>query len=147
MRRVSTCFTVHVHILTHLVHPELTRLPHSGYISPEAMETAFLVLTRLESLVIKFESSRCLPESTVPDLVPVSLRDDAAGNGRAKASVQRYCDWGPVICRTQSRTNTIVRQGNLPSRSIQSNVHYSLKLSIIQIHTDHGVLELIPRLP
>jgi hypothetical protein len=47
---------------THLVKLSLTRLPHSGYISPDAMATCLSVLTRLESLSIKFESPRSRPD-------------------------------------------------------------------------------------
>ena len=47
---------------THLVNLSLTRLPHSGYISPDAMATCLSVLTRLESLSIKFESPRSRPD-------------------------------------------------------------------------------------
>ena len=47
---------------THLVHIRLSYIPHSGYISPEAMVTALSVLTRLESLTIGFESPRSRPD-------------------------------------------------------------------------------------
>ena len=47
---------------THLVKLGLTRLPHSGYISPDAMATCLSVLTRLESLTIEFESPRSRPD-------------------------------------------------------------------------------------
>jgi hypothetical protein len=46
----------------HLVHLQLWRIPHSGYISPEAMVAGLSVLTRLESLFIGFESPRCRPD-------------------------------------------------------------------------------------
>ena len=39
-----------------LVHLDLWRIPHSGYISPEAMANGLSELTRLESLFIGFES-------------------------------------------------------------------------------------------
>jgi hypothetical protein len=55
-----------------LVTPHLEDIPHSGYFSPEAMATALTVMTRLESLDLKFHSplsrpdppSRPLPPST-----------------------------------------------------------------------------------
>jgi hypothetical protein len=47
---------------THLVELSLTRLPHSGYISPDAMATCLSVLTNLESLLIEFESPRSRPD-------------------------------------------------------------------------------------
>jgi hypothetical protein len=47
---------------THLVKLGLTRLPHSGYISPDAMATCLSVLTGLESLTIEFESPRSRPD-------------------------------------------------------------------------------------
>jgi hypothetical protein len=43
---------------THLVELDLRRIPHSGYISPEAMATSLSALSRLESLHIEFESPR-----------------------------------------------------------------------------------------
>ena len=47
---------------TQLVHLYLGRIPHSGYISPEAMATCLAVLTRLESLTIGFECPQFLPD-------------------------------------------------------------------------------------
>jgi hypothetical protein len=41
---------------THLVNLELWRIPPSGYISPDVMATCLSVLTRLESLVIGFDT-------------------------------------------------------------------------------------------
>jgi hypothetical protein len=47
---------------TNLVHLNLSRIPHSGYISPEAMVICLAVLTRLEGLTIGFNSPRCRPD-------------------------------------------------------------------------------------
>ena len=47
---------------THLVIHSLLRIPHSGYISPEAMVTCLSSLTSLESLLIGFESPRSCPD-------------------------------------------------------------------------------------
>jgi hypothetical protein len=47
---------------THLVDLYLRRIPHSGYIPPEAMVTCLSVLTKLETLEIGFESPRCRPD-------------------------------------------------------------------------------------
>ena len=47
---------------THLVHLQLWKIPHSGYISPEAMVTCLSALTRLETLDIRFESPRSRPD-------------------------------------------------------------------------------------
>ena len=49
---------------SHLVHLDLRRIPHSGYFSPEAIVTSLSVLTRLNDLVIYFESPRSLPDRT-----------------------------------------------------------------------------------
>src|SRR6266852_8667608 len=43
---------------TDLVHLSLCRIPHSGYISPEAMVTCLSTLPRLKRLYLKFESPR-----------------------------------------------------------------------------------------
>jgi hypothetical protein len=50
---------------THLVRLELMKIPHSGYISPEAMVTCLSVSTRLENLVIEFESFRSRPDYNI----------------------------------------------------------------------------------
>ena len=46
---------------THLCTLHLWRIPHSGYISPEAMATALSVLTRLETVWLEFQSPRSYP--------------------------------------------------------------------------------------
>jgi hypothetical protein len=47
---------------THLVSLCLLRIPHSGYFSPEAMATCLSVLTRLERLILEFESPQSRPD-------------------------------------------------------------------------------------
>ena len=47
---------------THLVYLELWEIPHSGYISPEAMVTCLSTLTRLETLEIGFEAPQSRPD-------------------------------------------------------------------------------------
>ena len=47
---------------THLVTLYLDDIPHSGYISPEAMVTALSTLTSLESLSLEFESPQSRPD-------------------------------------------------------------------------------------
>ena len=46
---------------THLVYLGLGRIPHIGYIQPEAIVTYLSVLTRLQLLELGFESPRCRP--------------------------------------------------------------------------------------
>ena len=46
----------------HLVTLELSHIPHSGYFPPEAMVTGLSVLTRLDKLVIGFDSPQCRPD-------------------------------------------------------------------------------------
>ena len=60
---------------TRLVRLELCGIPHSGYISPVATVTCLSVLTRLESLVIEFESPRSRPgrENRHPQPQPRTL--------------------------------------------------------------------------
>jgi hypothetical protein len=55
---------------THLVDLSLRNIPHSGYISPEAMVTCLSVLTRLESLHIGFRSPRSRPDRRTQRLPP-----------------------------------------------------------------------------
>src|SRR6266849_3961694 len=47
---------------THLVNLYLHDIPHSGYISPEAMATCLSMLTSLESLRLEFESPQSGPD-------------------------------------------------------------------------------------
>jgi hypothetical protein len=47
---------------THLVNLHLERIPHSGYMSPEAMATALPTLTSLKSLKLEFQSPRSRPD-------------------------------------------------------------------------------------
>jgi hypothetical protein len=54
-----------------LVTLRLWSIPHSGYISPEAMVTALSALTRLEDLSIGFRSPRSRPDQPSP---PRSIR-------------------------------------------------------------------------
>ena len=55
---------------THLVDLTFRKIPHSGYIPPEAMVNCLSVLTRLEKLVIDFESPRCRPDRKSRHLPP-----------------------------------------------------------------------------
>jgi hypothetical protein len=54
-----------------LVDLRLWDIPHSGYISPEAMVTGLSALTRLEDLTIWFQSPRSRPGQPSP---PRSIR-------------------------------------------------------------------------
>jgi len=47
---------------THLVTLHLLGIPHSGYISPEAMATALSALTRLKEYCLEFRSPRSCPD-------------------------------------------------------------------------------------
>jgi hypothetical protein len=47
---------------SHLVSLSLHDVPHSGYISPEAMATCLSMLTRLEALQLEFESPQSCPD-------------------------------------------------------------------------------------
>ena len=51
---------------THLVRLSLSRIPHSGYFSPETMVTCLSVLTRLETLNFGFKSPRSRPDRRNP---------------------------------------------------------------------------------
>ena len=70
---------------TDLVYLNLWDIPHSGYISPEAMATCLSVLTKLEALVLEFHSPRpssdlenqyspLLPRSILPALTSLQFR-------------------------------------------------------------------------
>ncbi len=47
---------------THLIELHLSDIPHSGYISPEAMVTGLSVLTSLETISLRFQSPRSRPD-------------------------------------------------------------------------------------
>jgi hypothetical protein len=51
---------------TDLLYLDLRRIPHSGYISPEAMATCLSVLTRLTVLHLEFESPRSRESRRLP---------------------------------------------------------------------------------
>ena len=55
---------------TDLVHLILRRIPHSGYISPEAIVTCLSTLPRLEMLYLEFESPQSRPNRESRQLPP-----------------------------------------------------------------------------
>jgi hypothetical protein len=55
---------------THLIDLYLSDIPHSGYISPDAMVTALSTLTNLQSLRLKFQSPRPHPDPAFRRLLP-----------------------------------------------------------------------------
>jgi hypothetical protein len=55
---------------THLVDLFLEDIPHSGYISPGAMVTVLSTLTRLEVLVLEFQSHQSRPDQATRHLPP-----------------------------------------------------------------------------
>jgi hypothetical protein len=55
---------------THLVYLWLTEIPHSGYISPEAMVAPLSVLTSLDTLDLGFESPRSRPDRESTSVPP-----------------------------------------------------------------------------
>lgn len=71
----------------HLVYLNLSRIPHSGYVSPEEMVACLSLLTRLETLIIDFESAESRPERNQPPppqtrtLLPVLTKLQFSGAG------------------------------------------------------------------
>ena len=57
-------------LATHLVELGLYKIPHSGYMSPEAMATCFSVLSSLKSLYLAFESPHSHPDWESRSLPP-----------------------------------------------------------------------------
>ena len=56
---------------THLVQLRLCNIPHSGYISPEAMVSCLSALTNLQHLQLEFESPQSCPDlETQPPFLP-----------------------------------------------------------------------------
>ena len=58
---------------TRLVTLELRRIPHSGYVSPEAMVTCLSAATSLESLQLRFLSPRSRPDRRPPPFICTTL--------------------------------------------------------------------------
>ena len=56
--------------VTDLVYLSLSRIPHSGYISPEAIATGLAVLTKLKYLNIEFESLLSRPDQESRHIPP-----------------------------------------------------------------------------
>ena len=54
----------------HLVDLSLTNIPHSGYISPEAVIVLLSVLSSVKTLSLKFQSPQSLPERETPPSPP-----------------------------------------------------------------------------
>ena len=57
----------------HLVFLRLLDIPHSGYLSPEAMVAALSTLNSLEQLSLEFQSPRSRPERRLPPLTRIVL--------------------------------------------------------------------------
>ena len=55
---------------THLVHLNLTFIPHSGYISPEAIVALLSVLSSLRTLSLDFRSPKSRPDRESQSLLP-----------------------------------------------------------------------------
>ena len=55
---------------THLVQLRLTNIPHSGYISPEAMVGLLCALSSLKTLFLRFESPQSHPDWEIRSLPP-----------------------------------------------------------------------------
>jgi len=113
---------------THLVHLHLYHIPHSGYISPEAVVSGLSALNSLEDLRLNFESPRSCPDLE-KRLPPPSIRSVLLALSRfgfkgaseyledlvARIDAPRLCDLGitffhsldfdtPQIVRFISRT-------------------------------------------
>jgi hypothetical protein len=75
---------------TDLLYLDLRRIPHSGYISPEAMATCLSVLTRLTVLHLEFESPRSRESRRLPT---------ATGTCRSvlPALIWLHFNWGQEI--------------------------------------------------
>ena len=77
---------------THLVKLCLKNIPHSAYLSPEAMVAALAVLTRLELLLIGFKSPRSLPDRKTRRPPPPARTVLPALKGFGFSGVSEYLD-------------------------------------------------------
>ena len=145
---------------THLVDLYLFRISHSGYISPEAFVTCLAVLTRLETLHIGFESSRCLPDRTsrhpppaTRTLLPVLTKLWFKGVGNYLEDLVAQIDaplldkfsitfFHQLIYDTPQLTQFISRTPKFKARDEARVVFHDWNVSITLPQISDGVLEL-----
>ena len=142
---------------THLVRLYLYSIPHSGYISPEAMASCLSVLTRLESLVIRFESPRCRNSRHLPprtrSLLPVLTMFQFKGVGEYLEDLVARIDaplldelvitfFNQLIFDIPQITQFICRTPNFNSRDEAHVTFSSSHVWITFPQTSHGALEL-----
>ena len=73
---------------THLVYLSLHSIPHSGYISPQAIVALLSVLSSLEILYLEFRSPRSLPGRESPSLPPPKRSIPALAQFRFKGVIE-----------------------------------------------------------
>ena len=77
---------------THLVYLHLRHIPHSGYISPEAVATCLSVLTSLNTLSLEFESPLSRPDWESRSLSPPKRYILTALHGLEFSGVTEYLE-------------------------------------------------------
>ena len=133
---------------THLVDLHLRRIPHSGYISPDAMVAGLSALTRLENLVIEFESPRSRPARShrsprTRALLPVLnyllfkgvseyLEDLLAGIHAPLLNVLQITFFHKLIFDTPQLTQLI---SHTPNFKVLNEAHVTFYDSIVSITT------------
>ena len=145
---------------TQLADLRLWNIPHSGYISPDAMVTSLSVLTGLERLVIEFESPRSRPAwrsrrppPSTRTLLPVlaKLRFNGVSEyledlvALIDAPLLRNLDisfFHQLTFETPQLTQFVSRSPKFESRDQARVVFYSSDVSISLPQPLDGVLEL-----
>ena len=145
---------------TDLVHLILWRIPHSGYISPEALVTCLSALTRLERLHIGFQSPRSRPDQrnrrpppTTRTLLPVLTKLRFKGVDKYLEDVVSRIDaplldnlnitfFHQLIFDTPQLTRFISRTPKFRARDEARVVFSDWDVSVSLPHTLDGTLEL-----
>jgi hypothetical protein len=145
---------------TRLVDLYLFRISYSGYISPEALVTCLAVLTRLETLHIGFESTRCHPDRTsrrpplpTRTLLPILTKLWFKGVGNYLEDLVAQIDaplldkfsitfFHQLIYDTPQLTQFIGRTPKLKARDEARVVFHDWNVSVTLPQIADGVLEL-----
>jgi hypothetical protein len=116
-----------------LVQLRLWRIPHSGYISPEAMATALSALTTLEELVLHFQSPQSQTDGESRRLLPSTrVVLPALTDFRFKGDSEYLED---IVSRALYSTTAI----SPSSIERYSTLHYCTTSSVARRHSKHPI--------
>ena len=143
---------------TDLVHLILRRIPHSGYISPEAIVTCLSSLPRLEKLYLGFESPRSRPNRetrrpppltrfVLPALIKFHWGQRISGGPRGPDRLSSTRVFGNIAvpsAHIRHSTARPVHQPHANAQSARSSTCGLLRFTC-QSHIPEDVFQLPPR--